>query len=158
MRFRTAAASGPARTLAASLYADPLASDYESDFDVAAGPSFAPAGLARAGRFRPSMDSRAAEFNQYLMSDHGQQHQHQQQQQSSSSFGGASYSGFGQLTSNTSDEEDYYQPSYAPGGLTRSRSCIVGPQSSEAKGRREQSSGKFTGSSANNQAISGKSK
>lgn len=148
LRFRSVTGARPVRTLAASLYDDPLASDYDSDFNVGPGPAcFGQTSLARQNHIKQSMDARAAEFNQYLMSD---------QQMGPRALGS------NQVALNTSDEDEYYQAPYGVsvgGGLTRSRSCIVGPQTSEARNKRDSQS--TSGARIHNsggQSISSKSK
>lgn len=146
MRYRT----GPGNaSYVASFYDDPLASDYDSDVNFGPVPSYSKPGIGRQHGFRQSMDPKAAEFNQYLMSDSRQQ---------STTAAASSYTAATQGLTGTSDDEDYYQPTVGTGGLTRSRSCILGPNSSEGKSKRDSNSNKFTASNEGTSGMSGKRK
>lgn len=97
-----------------------LAEVWPSALAAGQGARSVPRGLASVGRSSGAVqvnptagfyDPKAAEFNQYLLEQQQELHQQQQQQQLGAS----------------SDEEDYFGGVAGSSGLTRSRSCMLGP-------------------------------
>lgn len=156
---RPGQAAAAAAAAAAHLYDEDSASDLEAE--LLAGPyQVAPAALARqsyksnATGALPFYDSRAAEFNQYLLEQQdsaassSQQQSVQQQQQQQQASGFASWSG---------DEDDFFGGSSAqmnaPTNLTRSRSCAMLNQPTTATAKQQSKYGNRAHSSKKNVAA-----
>lgn len=155
----------PRVAAAAALGLDPdSGSDFESEL-LAAGPAIGYPGhlatrrrglpMAPVARLAGGYDPKAAEFNQYLL-------EHQELANSaageSTGLGGSTGGGVG-MNAALSDDEDYLGSAGPVGGsgLTRSRSCMLGPQAGKSKKYQVPGSSGAGGSGKNKGEVSGKS-